>query len=110
MKQEVGIVTISYLKDGRVESANFVPTMNIKADKNVINNLKKVENSADTESLVHNAQSVFALWFNKANEIEEADRFEYEIASETIECEKYEDGKVKKCVIKFTYQTINTNN
>lgn len=104
MKEEIGTVTISYDKTGKVIRANFVPVIKVNMGEELLKELKGVQSESDEASMVEDANTVFAGWFNKFNTYELADRDKFEIVTEKISCEKYLSGEVKKAVIKFIFQ------
>lgn len=101
---EIGIATIEYSKGGEIASASFSPTMNFRADEELLSRLDFAPHASNEILLKEHADRVFSAWFNKMNEIELADREEYEIVSEIVECLKFESQEIKKCVIKFTFK------
>lgn len=103
---EIGIVNIHYNEDGDVLSAVFTPTMVVPFDKRVLMQLQSVKASKDDGLLKENADMVLAAWFAKMNEIELADRDDYEVASEILKCIKHQNGMAKECVIKYSFQKI----
>jgi hypothetical protein len=50
------------------------------------------------------AQLVLAKWFEHVSDIELADREAYTVETEMLECEKWDNGKPKRCRIRFFLQ------
>lgn len=103
---EIGRATIQYDEQGNVTLAYFEPTMKIGLDANIATELKKLVDSTQIETVKENADTVMASWFAKMNQIELSDREEYDIVSKVVKCEKWDSGKVKMCVIEYTFQKL----
>lgn len=101
---EIGIVDIDYSSKGEVKNASFRPTLKVKADATLKKQLLNLQSSSDSAVIKSNAELMFASWFSKINEIELADRDEYEIHSDMVTCLRYKSGMVKKCVMKFSFR------
>jgi hypothetical protein len=106
-KLEIGFVTIKYKEDGTIANAGFQPTMNLPMDALFLEQLRSVNCSTSSDDVKHNSDMIFSAFFNKINEIELADRTEWEVKSEIESCEKYDNGNVKSCKIKYVYQKFN---
>jgi hypothetical protein len=104
--QEIGKVVLVYSEDGEFDHAYFIPTMEFKADQELMSRFKEVECKSDEDKIISDASSVFAAWFQKMNEIELADRAQYHIEPELISCEKHSNGKVSKVQIKFVFKHL----
>lgn len=102
---EIGTVGITYDKQGTATKAEFNPTVGFNLDTNVIKQLASIKQQ-DPEILKQNAGFVMAAWFSKLNDIELADRDKYEIATEIVSCDRYSDGKIKMCRIRFTFKEL----
>lgn len=109
-KQEIGISTIDYNEDGTVKNALFVPTLKIEQDNNLLKELGVAQSARDITALKQNSELVFASWFRKwdkvISDIELSDREKFEVVSEVVECEKYENGNTKTCSMRFIYREI----
>jgi hypothetical protein len=100
----IGVASVGYNEEGQVEFANFLPEMQIDLDQRSLNNLKKVvNNSTNTETVKENADKVLAHWFSKINDIELAERPQFQVTSEIVNCEKHANGNVKLCVIRYSF-------
>jgi hypothetical protein len=96
---EIGKTVIKYNQDGTVRRASFIPQLKIEAPPD----LKLKMKHGSKEEIKDNADMVMAAWFNKVNDIELSDRELYEIKSEIVKCELWEPGKVKTCIIKYSF-------
>lgn len=103
---KIGIAEIVYSEDGKVLRAFFTPTMRIG---NVAEQLMKIRHG-NAAQIRQDAEIVLSSWFNKMNEIELADRSEYEISSEVLSCTQYPDGGTKRCKIEFTFKKLDNAN
>ncbi len=100
----IGVATISYDEQGNPTSQTFKPGENIEPDDNLLNQLKQIPTATDSELVKQNADLVLAGWWSKMNEAELADRDEFKIYSEIVECLKYDNGSVKSCSIEYTFK------
>lgn len=83
MKQEIGIATITTNQAGTtVVRASFKPTMQLDACDELIKQLQDCLPAGDVKS---KAETVFAAWFSKLNEVELADRSEYKIVIDPLD-------------------------
>lgn len=105
---EIGIVTISYGKNGAVKEADFMPTMKVDLKPDVLAHLASGKSSTE-DIVIKNSSLVVGAWFNKINEIELADRDHFEVVGEKVTCDTFPDGKVKNCVIRFVYRELSIN-
>lgn len=105
-KLVIGNVLMMYDEEGNVINAIFDPTMKLDFKEPLSDQLQQIKCSEDVTTVQQNADTIFAGWFSKLNEIELADRTKYEIKSNVLDCEKYPNGKVKKCLIQYVYQEI----
>jgi uncharacterized protein YdeI (YjbR/CyaY-like superfamily) len=103
---EIGITTIEYNEDTTVKIAKFTPTMEVSIPDELLQKLKESGEWKDPEKLKENSDFIFASWFSKMNDIELADREVSEIVSEIIVCEKYPNGNIKKCSMKYIFKEI----
>lgn len=106
---EIGNVTMSYTEDGKLvkDQSFFTPTMKVVVDDNLFNQLIDI-NTGSQRALKEGADLIFAAFFTKTNDIELADREKYKIKSKVMECVKYSNKKVKRCVIKYTFEKVST--
>jgi len=102
---EIGYATVEYDENGKAKGASFNPTMKVKLGSLELKGLMSVS-ANNTDAFLRNAETVFASFFNKMNEIELADRSEYQIKSEQTLCERWPNGNVKICQVKFTFQRL----
>lgn len=101
---EIGKTVIEYGEDGKVKTAKFEPVITVTADDNLLAQFKAVDSNGDLETLKNNAELVFAAWFSQLSNIELADREQYGIVSEIVNCEYYEPGRIKSCCIKMIFR------
>jgi hypothetical protein len=105
-EQEIGIANIKYKQDGSVFSADFTPSkVNLGGGFGPPNQLLNIKQGT-AEEIKNNAELVMASWYSKMNEIELADRNQYEIKGEIIRCDKYPDGAVMQCEVRFVFKQI----
>src|SRR5690242_12136542 len=104
MKKEIGFVTVAYNEIGKVTMSRFEPTIKVELTETQLGQLTILKGSDDQKTMEENAQFVFASWFNSMNEIELADRDQYEIVTETIRCDRYPSGSIKTCVMRVVFQ------
>lgn len=106
--QEIGIATLMYNSDGVFSEANFKPTMMVSVnDKMMTELIDAVDCNSHDDIISNQANGVFAAWFQRMNEIELADRSQFEIAAELIEpCERWDNGVVKLCKIRFMFKHL----
>lgn len=103
--QEIGTAILNYNPKGEFINASFKPSMEITLDQEGMKAFETVVNNQDEKIVKEQACNVFAAWFQKINEIELADQLKYMIDGEFAgPCEKYEDGKIKSCTIKFVFK------
>lgn len=103
--QPIGIVTIEYDENGRIEKARFDPSMTVEADDRLLKQLEVLEDEEEEIELQSRADLIMASWFTKINEIELADLNEWVIVSEVALCEKYVfSGKIRKCVLNYYFK------
>jgi hypothetical protein len=100
---EIGEAEINYSPSGDVTIAVFTPTMRFVADSDLLGTLRTI-NRSDEEGIKTSAEIIFSSWFSKMNDIELADRDIFSIVSSVVRCEKWPDGSVKKCVVRFDFQ------
>ncbi len=101
--KKVGIVEISYNKDGAFSGAKFSPSINEQVSaqtKEKIGSFGKAPE--DVNEIYKQADVVMSDWFNKVNEIELADRGEYELKREVLYCLKWKrTGLVRRCKLSY---------
>lgn len=108
MNTEIGVATMVYSEEGKILQASFIPTSQVDLGNDILNQLAEVKNT-DEETIRENANLILGAWFEKQNSIELADRDEYEIVTEPVYSSKYPSGKVKTCIIKFTFKQLKNN-
>lgn len=102
---EIGTVQIEYRETGEVKSASFHPVPAIRFDSAVTRQLLTLDHPEGPHQLKNNSDLILAAWFTKLNEIELADRERYDIDSEIIRCDKYPNGSIQTCTIKYTFKS-----
>lgn len=102
--EQIGIATMQYDESGKVIEAYFTPRDKVQGVD--LNQLKTIQADQNIDVIRYNAEMVMAGWFSKVNEIELADRDHYKVTSETIWCDKYPNGSVKRCSIGFYFEEI----
>lgn len=100
---EIGIAKVQYDNHGRATEAEFVPTIKLNLKPSLLAQLASV-NGKSQDHTIDNANLILGAWFEKSNEIELADRDTYHIASEIVRCEKWSNGTVKVCEIRFVFK------
>jgi hypothetical protein len=99
---QIGIATITYDNTGMAMSATFEHSLKISSSDSVINSLKTIK-QRDVPTMTENAETVMAEWFTKMNEVELADRDQYKISGEVVECEMNGKGMPKRIRISFSF-------
>lgn len=104
----IGQAVILFNEEGKAVGSMFTPEgikiNNLAMFAEVGEVLAPVEGNKGQENIRKAAETVFAAWFNKMNEIELADREKFEIVTEVLKCEEYSPGKVKSCTIAFIFR------
>lgn len=108
----IGVVTMKYAQDGSSLDSYFKPTMKVHIAENIAKALavSMVERSLtpnDPTIVKEKADLVLASFFSKMTEIELAERDEYEIKSEIVNCTKWPNGNVRLCQIQYSFVKIN---
>lgn len=98
---KIGTVTLAYDENGKITTAKFVPDMVVNLDPDLLYQLK-ADNS--TEALQSNADLILGAWFQRSNDVELADREQWEVGSTLVDCQKYPNGKVQKCVLDYHFK------
>lgn len=105
MRELVGTVQMTYSEDGEILTKTFRPKMAIEEGDAVecLEGLSGLK-AEDDKTLKDNAENVFAAWYAKINKIEQADQLAGAgLRAETVHCEKYPSGKVKKVIFDFIH-------
>jgi len=97
-KKEIGIATIRYNEDGTVLSTSFKATMEVDISEEMLITLGN-----DIQS---HAEMALASLFTQINNIEFADREHQEVVQQPYKCTYYDNGKIKKCEIKFYFKDV----
>lgn len=103
---DLGIATISYDSDGKAMQADFLPTGKIHLDPKLLATIAFSKKHDQEKDVKDHASLVLGAWFAKSNEVELADRDRYQIDTEVIKCEKYANGNIKMCAIKFIFKDL----
>jgi len=104
----LGSVTMTYNEQGAMISANVQPVTNVPIDATLQEQLVAIK--SDTADNVKNqAQLVLGAFFSNITNAELADRADYSMVSEIVDCAKFDNEKVKQCTIKFTLQPVQAN-
>jgi hypothetical protein len=101
---EIGTVTTSYNQEGEAITIEFKSSMYIKSNENLLKQLRTVKSADDIQVLQTNSDLAVASWFSKITEIELTDPSEGQITSEIVSCDKYPNGKIQTCVLKYTFR------
>lgn len=105
--QEIGVAILHYNEDGSFKTAEFKPTIIVKIDSKMMDELFNIETQKGEDIVKEQANNVFATWFQRMNDIELADREKYKIVTELVApCERYDSGIISKCSIKFIFKEI----
>lgn len=106
----IGRSTVTFDENGEITEASFKPNVEIKADAPLLDTFRKLSGSDDPDSIKTQSEILMSKWFNATSEaldwLENADRDVYEITGEVVTCEKYNNGKVKTCIIQYTCKEI----
>lgn len=100
---EIGRAVINYDSHGRALDAEFIPTIVVNLKPSILMQLASVK-GGNQENAINNANLILGSWFEKSNEIELANRDEYHIVTEIVHCDKYSDGTVKRCEVRFVFE------
>lgn len=103
---EIGISTIGYDEQGDANYALFTPLMGLSEEGDDLHKFVDIKSDNDETKMKAQAESIFATWFEKFNQIELADRQKYVIGSDIVSCEKYPNGNVKKIQFKFIFKEL----
>jgi hypothetical protein len=105
---KIGTVIVNYDQEGNVleKFTAFVPTMNIPVDKELGKQLIKLKQENNETILKDNSDLILASWFSKMNEIELADRNSFKIESMIVSCDKYSNGKIRKCILDYYFERV----
>jgi hypothetical protein len=92
----IGAVTMYFDENGNFQSGNFMPeTMQINSG-DLIDRISFVDSHAKEGTMKAQAELILGSWWARMNRIELADRDEYDIKSETLECIRYPDTDIAK--------------
>jgi hypothetical protein len=97
-QKRLGLAVIEYNIEGQVETAQFMGSLDLDFNKELISQLQAGKTIENTKL---NADMTLAAWFNSITEVEIADRTEVSISSNVVECIKYDTGQIKKCSIEY---------
>lgn len=100
---EIGNVVIDYHEDGHVIHTSFKPKAKVNFDKRLVMDLRQVEGDTNPEHIKMGAEAIFASWFKGIVDIELADVATSKIESKIVDCQKWDNGKVKRCEISFSF-------
>lgn len=98
----IGTTTIEYDESGTPTSTKFEPQLQVQLNDDLRQQLMSVKGTEGSARIKEQSELVLGAWFAGVSEIELADREEFEVASEVVECEKYDGGGVRKCVMRFS--------
>lgn len=102
----IGLVEVHFTEDGKITNSEFAPMLKIKADEILIEKFSKIRVTPDELDVRLVGELMLGKFFSKITEIELSDREKYTITSETLACDKYADGKVKRCVIGYSFTPL----
>jgi hypothetical protein len=105
---EIGTATIRYNEQGKPTTTGFISNMNLLFTPQLTAQLRSLDGKKDTEQLKKDADLLLGAYFNKIDEVWMANRDEYEIASEIVNCEKYDNGNTKTFSIKYIFRELKT--
>lgn len=98
---EIGTVQLYYDNVGSLLSATFEAAP-IDMDKDELIDRLKFTDGTSEEAIRSQTEAILAAWFTRTNRIELADRDNYEIAIETVECERREtDNSIQRCALRI---------
>lgn len=96
----IGIVTLYYNEDGSFQTGDFAPE-GITVNSDELLDRLKFTDGEDRDTTVSQSQMILAMWFDRNNHVELANREITEIVSTVLECEKWDNGNVRVCKIEF---------
>lgn len=97
---DIGIVTLYYNEDGSFQTGDFKPE-GITVNPDELLDRLAFTDGEDQDTTVRQSQMILAMWFDRNNHIELANREHTEIVSKILECEKWTNGNVHVCKIEF---------
>ncbi len=100
--QEIGHVTTSFDKSGKLIGAEFWPSIKAVADDALMDQFNKLTIHQALPIRIRQAgEALISRFFSNATNIELADQEKYFIDSEVVKCDKYRNGVVKSCSVKY---------
>lgn len=105
-KLEIGSANIKFNTIGVATDASFTPVMKIEGDPKLLASLAAIGGKISEETIKARTNLLLGAYFNKANEIELADRDHYEIHSEITSCDKYPTGILQEITVKYFFQEL----
>lgn len=103
---EIGIAILNYDRKGKLISGLFTPTLAVEVPDLFKETMETITATTTPDLLKTHSDMVFAGFFVKMNEIELADREDFDVVSEVIECEKWNNGIIRKCIIKYFFKKV----
>lgn len=106
----IGTVTLYFDDTDKFVSGTFAPeAMEVNADE-LITRMAFVDNKATESDMKCQAELILGSWWARMNRVELADRENYEVKTETVNCTRdYKTGSVRTWAIKFTLVKKQTN-
>jgi hypothetical protein len=105
----IGEVVMFYDSEGKPTKVEFTPEKIVLQDPEFLKALKTIANKDDVKTLEENADLALAAYFNKLNEIEQADRMEYKIekvVQKTPYKRKRSAGQELWCRVKYVLKKL----
>lgn len=104
-KQIIGDVKLEYAIGGFPTNVSFSP-VTVNLSKEEIEAQFKQVKSQEIVKLKENSDTVFSNWLNSLVNIELLDNTKERVEGEVLECLQWEDGNIKKCVIRYSIVQI----
>lgn len=99
---EIGHVSTNFNSGGAIIGAEFWPSIKAVADENLLHQFNEIKVSKPLPIRIRQAgEALIAKFFTNTTNIELADHEKYFIDSEVIKCDRYRNGAVKHCLVKY---------
>lgn len=92
--ENIGRVTISYNKNTKQVYHHFEPTPRIVSKEEI--DLEDLDCTKDESNIETRVKQAVSSWFNKMNDVELADRTQYEIKLIKVHIKYYHETKILK--------------
>lgn len=102
---EIGKSVLYYDENGKLDRIEFAPTMKVELDSKELVKFAKITGH-DEVTIAISANAAVATWFQKTNEIELADRSQWQIETKVDACSKLSNGRISKCSLTHYFKHI----